>query len=74
MEEECIINIYLDEAKLKSSKLNEKDLFLFLRVIYSKAEMSISDRNFIKKVLLTLFSEELILCLGKNLTSYTKYL
>lgn len=74
MEEECIINIYLDEAKLKSNKLNEKDLFLFLRVIYSKAEMSISDRNFIKKVLLTLFSEELILCLGKNLTSYTKYL
>ncbi len=36
--------------------------------------MEISDRNLIRRILLTLFPEELIIAGGKKMVMYTKYI
>jgi hypothetical protein len=65
--------IYEDDCKLPRMSLKRKDLAKILEIILSKEEMSLSDRNFLRRILVDIFDEELICSGSRNFINHLKY-
>jgi hypothetical protein len=65
--------IYEDDCKLPRMSLKRKDLAKILEIILSKEEMSLSDRNFLRRILVEYFDEELICSGSRNFINHLKY-
>lgn len=65
--------IYQDDCKLPRMSLKRKDLAKILEIILSKEEMSLSDRNLLRRILVEIFDEELICSGSRNFINHLKY-
>ena len=65
--------IYEDDCKLPRMSLKRKDLAKILEIILSKEEMSLPDRNLLRRILVDIFDEELICSGSRNFISHLKY-
>lgn len=61
-----------DDRKLPKMTLKRKDLAKILGVILSKEEMTLSDRNFLRRILVEIFDEELICSGSRNFINHLK--
>ncbi len=62
-----------DDRKLPKMSLKRKDLAKILDVILSKEEMNLPDRNFLRRILVDIFDEELICSGSRNFINHLKY-
>lgn len=57
------LKIKLDESKMIEVGFSRKDLSLILKYLFYKEEMQLSDRNLLRRILISTFEEEII-CAG----------
>ena len=63
----------VDESKLTGHNFIPKDLDLLFQHLYSKDNMTVSDRNLLRRLFLSYFPEKLICTAGKAMISHSNY-
>ncbi len=70
---DVILTFTQDDCKLPQMSLRRKELTKILDLILSKEEMTLADRNFLRRILVTIFDEELIFAGSRNFINHLKY-
>lgn len=69
----CMASLNVDQNRLPHVRFGRKDMSLILRYLYSKEEMTVGDRNFIRRIMLSIFDQEIVCAGGPDLVTMLEY-
>lgn len=68
----CMKYVYEDDCKLPQMSLKRRELAKMLDLILSKEEKNLPDRNFLRRILVEIFDEDLIHSGSRNFINHLR--